>query len=81
MEKLVIFDKLNVIFNDVLDPEEKITLSEDTCTDDIEEWDSLAQVQLVVEIEKQFGIKFTAKEILLWDNIGDMLNSISKHIR
>ena len=48
--------------------------------DDVEEWDSLSHVQLVVALEKAFGIKFTSREILSWDNVGDLVDCISKKV-
>ncbi len=75
MERQEIFAKLNEIFVDIMDLDE-VNLTETTCADDIEEWDSLTQIQLVVAIEKAFGIKFTSKEISDWQNVGEMVNTI-----
>ena len=75
MERKEIFEKLTEIFRDVMDNEE-IVLEETTTAEDIEEWDSLAQIQLVVAIEKAFGVKFNSQEIVDWKNVGDMVNSI-----
>ena len=75
MEKVEIYEKLNEIFCDVLDLDD-IELSDETTANDIEEWDSLAQIQLVVAIEKAFGLKFTSQEIVEWKNVGDMVMSI-----
>ena len=75
MEKNEIYKKLNEIFTDVLDLDE-CNLSEDTTADDIEEWDSLSHIQLVVAVEKAFKLKFTSKEIMGWNNVGEMVNSI-----
>lgn len=47
--------KLNVIFRDLFD-DEKIILTEETVSEDIEDWDSLGQVYLITEIEDEFGI-------------------------
>ena len=44
--------------------------------EDIEEWDSLSHIQLTKDIEKQFGIKLTAREIMSWDNVGEMVEAI-----
>ena len=68
-------DKLQKIFCDVFDNEE-IEINEDTVAEDIEEWDSLAHIQLTKELEKEFNIKLTAREIISWDNIGEMVDSI-----
>lgn len=80
MEREVIFNKLNDIFIDVLDLEESPNLKDSISANDIEEWDSLAQVQLVSAIEKAFSIKFTAKEILFWKNVGEMVDSIQSKL-
>ena len=77
MERNQILAEVEEIFRDVLDNND-IVLNETTTADDIEEWDSLTHVQLTVAIEKHFGVHFTAKETLLWDNVGDMIESIEK---
>ncbi len=79
MERNEIFKKLNEIFNDVLDLED-IELEEKTCADDIEEWDSLSHIQLIVAIEKELGIKFTSHEIMKWNNVGEMVDTILEKI-
>lgn len=75
MEKAEILEKVQEIFIDVLDNED-IELSYETSADDVEEWDSLSHIQLIVAIEKAFGIKFTSKEITSWDNVGEMIDCI-----
>lgn len=79
MERTDIYDKLNDIFVDVLDLDE-VALTDSTTADDIEEWDSLSHVQLVVAIEKAFGIKFTALEIMKWKNVGELADSIAQKL-
>ena len=76
MEREEIFSKLNEIFEDVLDLDETPSLTDETTANDIDEWDSLSHIQLVVAIEKHFGIKFTSSEILSWKTVGDTVNSI-----
>ena len=80
MERVEIINRLNEIFVDVLDLDERPTLTDITTADDIEEWDSLSHIQLVVAIEKAFGIKFVSQEIVNWKNVGDIVNSIEKQI-
>lgn len=76
MKRNEIIAKVQEVFQDVLDDEE-IVLTDATTAEDIEEWDSLSHVQLVVAIEKELGIKFTSKEIMSWQNVGDMVNCIA----
>ncbi len=75
MERKEIFDKLNEIFCDVLDLDE-VELKDETTAEDIEEWDSLSHIQLIVAIEKAFGVKFTSLEIMKWKNVGEMVDSL-----
>ena len=76
MEREAIFSKLNEIFEDVLDLDETPSLTDETTANDIDEWDSLSHIQLVVAIEKAFKIKITAKELVTWTNIGEMVDAI-----
>lgn len=75
MEKTEVLAKVQEIFQDVLDNED-IELSYETTADDIDEWDSLSHIQLIVDIEKAFKLKFTSKELMSWDTVGDMIECI-----
>lgn len=67
------------IFKDVLD-EPSVVLKKETTAKDVENWDSLNHIQLIVAIEKKFKIKFTTPEIRSWKNVGDMCDLISKKL-
>lgn len=75
MDRKEIFEKLTVIFRDVMDNDE-IVLEENTTAEDIEEWDSVAHVQLIEHIEDVFGLKFSAKEMMSWDDVGEFVDTI-----
>ncbi len=75
MDKAEILKKLNDIFINTLDNAD-IVLKMETTAADIEEWDSLRHIMLVVEIEKTMKTKFTSKEITKFKNVGDIVNSI-----
>lgn len=79
MNKNDILIKLNEVFCDVFDNKD-IVITEETVAEDIDEWDSLAHIQLAKELEKEFGIKLTSKEIMSWDNVGEMAESIQSKI-
>ena len=71
--------KIQDVFRDVFDNEE-ITVSESTSANDIEEWDSLTNIQLIVSIEHEFGIKFDSEEMTSWANVGEMAACIESKI-
>ena len=81
MEREEIFEKLNEIFEDVLDLDETPELTDATSANDIEEWDSLSHIQLIVAIEKAFKLKFTSLEIMKWANVGEMVNSMQEKLK
>ena len=55
---------------------DELELTDETSATDIEEWDSLSHIQLIVAIEKAFRIKFTSLEIMKWRNVGEMVDSM-----
>lgn len=79
MDRNLIFESLKEVFIDILDLD-NVTLNDETTANDIEEWDSLSHIQLVVAVEKRFGVKFTSREIMKWDNVGEMVDSIIEKI-
>jgi acyl carrier protein len=70
-----IISQVNEIFRDVLDNDE-ITIGYETTAEQVEEWDSLTHIQLVVAIEKHFKIRFTTAEIHKFKNVGEMCEAI-----
>ncbi len=77
MTKEEIFERLNNVFRDVFDDEE-ITVDENTTSDDIEDWDSLEHINLIVAVESEFGMKFNMNEVTTMKNVGDMAKIISE---
>lgn len=77
MEREEILKKVEEVFREELELDD-LVLTDETTADDVEEWDSLSHVQLVVSLEKAFGIKFSSREILSWENIGDLVDCIEK---
>ncbi|MBQ3009203.1 MAG: acyl carrier protein [Oscillospiraceae bacterium] len=77
MTREAIFEELTEIFRDIFDDEE-IELTDETTADDIEDWDSLEQINLLVAIEKKFSIKFKLDEVSHLANVGDMVSLVQK---
>jgi len=68
-------EKLTGIFRMVFDNED-IALRPETTANDVDGWDSLAHVNLILAVEKGFGIRFSQKELLTFKNVGDLVRSI-----
>ncbi len=79
MQKEELLLQIQDIFRDILDDEE-IVLTETSTADNVEGWDSLTHIQLIVAIEKKFKIKFTSKEILSWKNVGELVDSLASKL-
>ena len=79
MTREEVYESLTEIFRDVFDDDE-ITLNDETTADDIEEWDSLEHINLVVEIENEFSIKFNMGEINKMKNVGEMVDLIMERV-
>lgn len=76
---MVDFNVLQEIFRDIFDDED-LVLTRETTTQDIENWDSLAQINLIVAIEKEWHIRFNLDEIIDLKNVGDMYDLIGKKL-
>ena len=73
MNKENIFGSVQNIFREVFD-EEDLIIGNETNSEDIEEWDSLNHINLVISIEKQFGIRFMTGELQLLKDVGEMID-------
>ena len=77
MTREAIFEKLNEIFRDYFD-DETICLTDETTADDIEDWDSLEQINLLTAMEKAFGLKFKLEDVRGLKNVGELLDLIAR---
>ncbi len=72
-------NELEPIFRKVFD-DDSITLRRETTSDDIDEWDSLTHMNLVVAMELRFKIKFALGELQKLKNVGEMLDLINRKL-
>lgn len=79
MTKENVYAKLNEVFHDVFDDED-IVVVDTTTADDIEDWDSLEHINLIVAIENEFGMKFNMGEVNKMKNVGEMVDIIMSRI-
>lgn len=79
MSRSEIYDRLTEIFRDFFDDDD-IVISDETTSDDIEDWDSLEHINLIVAIEQEFGMKFSMGEVTGMKNVGAMVDIIQERI-
>ena len=75
MKREEVFERLNKVFRDIFD-DDSIVVTEETTSNDIEDWDSLEHINLVVAVEQEFGMKFNMNEVTTMKNVGEMVDII-----
>ena len=77
MTREQIFEALNEVFRDLFD-DEAINVTDTTTAAEIEDWDSLEHINLIVAVEKIFGMKFSMGEVNKMKNVGEMADLIQQ---
>jgi acyl carrier protein len=75
MSQTEIYEKLTDVFRDVFDDED-LTPTAETTADDVEEWDSLSHIRLMLSVEKAFGVRFSTVELGGLKSVGDLAGLI-----
>ena len=75
MTREAVFETLNEVFRDVFD-DESISVTENTTSNDIEDWDSLEHINLLAAVEQEFGVKFNMGQVVSMKNVGEMADII-----
>jgi acyl carrier protein len=63
---------LTTVFREVFDDDE-LVLKPDLTANDVEGWDSLAHIRLILSVQKKFGVKFSPVEMNRLKNVGDLV--------
>ncbi len=74
-----VLSTMTAVFRRVFD-DESIKLAGTTTARDITGWDSLAHINLIIEIEDEFGLKFTVSDIADLKNVGEMVEMVEKKL-
>ncbi|MBE6632125.1 MAG: acyl carrier protein [Ruminococcaceae bacterium] len=77
MKRNEVYLKLNEVFRDVFD-DDSITVNDSTTADDIEDWDSLEHINLMMAVQKAFKIKLSMGEISGLKNVGELVDILEK---
>jgi acyl carrier protein len=68
-------ERLGDIFRDVFNDED-LVISRETSAKDVDEWDSVMHVSLIVNVEKVFGVRFSSSEVAKLQNVGELADLI-----
>ena len=79
MSREDVYKRLNFVFRDVFD-DDTIIVNDNTTSNDIEDWDSLEHINLIVAVEQEFNIKFKRNEVITRKNVGEMVDIIISRI-
>ena len=79
MTEQAILESIQEIFRDNFD-DDTLVITRDTCADDIEDWDSLEQINLLTAIEKKFQIKFKLADVRGLKDVGDLLDLVGRMV-
>ncbi len=77
METAIVQTRLNSIFQDLFD-DPNLQITRATTAADIDDWDSLTHINLIVAVEKDFRIKMTTAEVRALNNVGDFIDLIAR---
>lgn len=80
MTQTEIHQKLTLVFRDVFD-DPALEISNATTAKDVVGWDSLTYVNLIVAVEKAFGVSFTTKDVKTLANVGSLIELIAKRLK
>lgn len=72
-----VYERLNRIFRDVLD-DDAIVLKQETTAKDVKGWDSMTNVQLMLMVEREFGVHLSAGQMQAMRNVGDLVSAIAR---
>jgi acyl carrier protein len=79
MDEAQIYSRLAVVFNDVFD-DETIEITPQLAAKDVDGWDSLTHIRLILSVEKAFKIRFTTAEVGNLENVGDLVALIRARV-
>jgi len=79
MDEQQIYARLSEIFQDVFD-EDHIEVTPELSAKDVDGWDSLTHIRLILTIEKAFGVKFSTSEIGKLENVGALVSLIKSRV-
>lgn len=76
---MTVSEQLQMIMRETFD-DQAINISNEMTAADVDAWDSLSHIELIVNIEDSFNIKLSVNEIINLQNVGDMINLLEQKV-
>jgi len=73
---MITMEELNTIFRNVFG-DKSLVINRESTADDVDDWDSLTHMNLVMTIERQLKISFALGELETLQNVGQMFDLIN----
>lgn len=77
MTRTDIFERLQTIFRELFE-DDTIVLTPETTARDVERWDSLSHVDMMIMVEEAFGVRFSTREVTGLANVGQLVSAIER---
>jgi acyl carrier protein len=79
MNRDVLLQQVEAVFRDVFDDDE-LKITRQTSADDVDGWDSLMHVSLMVNVERVFGVKFSTTQVASLKDVGELVDLVESRL-
>jgi acyl carrier protein len=76
MDRSTVKQRLDAVFQDIFD-DPSLHVTDAMTANDVEGWDSLSHIDLIVAVEKEFRIRLTTAEVRSLHNVGDFMTLLA----
>ena len=80
MSEREVWDSVVVVMRETFD-DQALDVTRETTAKDINAWDSLSNVELMLALESKFGVRFYTGEIARMQNVGELVDTIEHHLK
>jgi acyl carrier protein len=79
MDRVAIYEKLTELFRDIFDDDD-IFIGDETTAAEVEGWDSLTNIRLILAVETAFSIRLSAAQVSALAQLGDLVSVIERKL-
>lgn len=76
----ILLEELTQVFRQTF-LDNQLIITPATKADDVRQWDSFSHMELIAAIEKKYNIQFSFEEVIHFNNVGDLINTLTQKIK